>query len=162
MNASELKNRPVVSLNGGVKIGEVSDLTLDASNVQLGAVLLRGHGDKSVVPFPAIRHIGADAVTIDDSRIVQAPANHGGIAERRISSLNGLSVLNEKGTVVGSVDDLEFDVESGRVTALVVYRGGVMGIGGSRERIAASAIRGIGSELVTVDLTPLVGAVTTT
>jgi sporulation protein YlmC with PRC-barrel domain len=158
MKASELKNRPIVSLNGGVKVGEVSDLTLDATNVQVGALLLTGHTDSSAVPFPAVRHIGPDAVTIDDSRIVQAPAKNGGIAERRISSLRGMSVLNARGTHVGNVDDLEFDPESGRVTALVVYRGGVMGIGGSHERIPASAIRAVGSELVTVDLTPLATA----
>ncbi len=155
MKASGLKNRPIVSLNGGVKVGDVSDLTLDSTNVQLSAILLTGHEGNSVVPYPAVRHIGPDAVTIDDSRIVQAPANHGGIEERRTSSLNGLAVLDEKGTVIGSVDDLEFDEESGRVTALLIHHGGVMGIGGSHQKIAASAIRGIGPEMVTVDLTPV-------
>jgi sporulation protein YlmC with PRC-barrel domain len=158
MKASELKNRPIVSLNGGVKVGEVSDLTLDATNVQVSAVLIAGHTDTSVVPYAAVRHIGPDAVTIDDSRIVQAPNNNGGIAERRISSLNGLSVLSEQGTVVGRVDDLEIDEESGRVIALLIHHGGVMGIGGSHDRIAASAIRGVGPELVTVDLTPVASA----
>lgn len=158
MKASELKNRPIVSLNGGVKVGEVSDLTLDATNVRVSAVLLRGHDASSVVPYPAVRHIGPDAVTIDDSRIVQAPANPGGIAERKISTLTGLPVLNEQGAVIGNVDDLEFDEESGGVTALLVHHGGVIGIGGSHERIAASAIRGIGPQMVTVDLTPGAGA----
>ncbi|HEY8885379.1 MAG TPA: PRC-barrel domain-containing protein [Chloroflexota bacterium] len=158
MKASELTNRPIVSLNGGVKVGEVSDLTLDATKVQVSAVLLRGNNGNSVVPYPAVRHIGPDAVTIDDSGIVQAPVNHGGSAERRISTLTGLPVLNEQGIVIGSVDDLEFDEESGRVTAFLIHRGGVMGIGGSHEGIAASAIRGIGPQMVTVDLTPAASA----
>ncbi len=155
MKASGLKNRPIVSLNGGVKVGEVADLTLDATNAQVSAVLLTGHDGNSVVPFPAVRNIGPDAVTIDDSRIVQAPANPEGIADRRISTLTGLPVLNEKGTVIGDLEDLEFDEESGKVMALLIHHGGVMGIGGSHERIAASAIRGIGPQLITVDLTPL-------
>jgi sporulation protein YlmC with PRC-barrel domain len=158
MKASELTNRPIVSLNGGVKVGEVSDLTLDATRIQVSAVLLKGHDGSSVVPYPAVRHIGPDAVTIDNSRIVQAPANRGGSPERRVSSLTGLPVLNERGIVIGSVDDLEFDEESGRVTALLIHRGGVMGIGGSHEGIAGSSIRGIGPQMVTVDLTPQVGA----
>lgn len=155
MKASSLKNRPIVSLSGGVKVGEVADLTLDPTNTQVSAVLLTGHDGTSVVPYPAVRHIGPDAVTIDDSRIVQAPADKSGIADRRISTLNGLPVLNEQGTVIGTVDDLEFDEESGRVTALLIHQGGVIGIGGSHESIAASAIRGIGPQMVTVDRTPL-------
>ena len=155
MKVSALRNRPIVSLNGGVKVGEVEDLTLDATNVQVGAVLLSGHDGNSVVPYPAVRHVGPDAVTIDDSRIVQAPPNREGIADRRISSLTGLPVLNEHGTVIGDVDDLEFDEVSGKITAILIHHGGVMGIGGSHERIAASAIRGIGPQLITVDLTPV-------
>jgi len=158
MIASGLKNRPIVSLNGGVKVGEVLDLTLDATNVQISAVLVTGHDGSSVVPYPAVRHIGPDAMTIDDSRIVQAPANHGGIEERRTSTLIGLPVLNQQGTVIGNVDDLEFDEDTGRVTALLIHRGGVLGIGGTRDKIAASALRGIGPDMVTVDLTPVVVA----
>jgi sporulation protein YlmC with PRC-barrel domain len=158
MIASGLKNRPIVSLNGGVKVGEVLDLTLDATNVQISAVLVTGHDGSSVVPYPAVRHIGPDAMTIDDSRIVQAPANHGGIEERRTSTLIGLPVLNQQGTIIGNVDDLEFDEDTGRVTALLIHRGGVLGIGGSRDKIAASALRGIGPDMVTVDLTPVVVA----
>ena len=155
MIASELKSRPIVSLGGGVKIGDVSDLALDATNTQVSAVILSGHDGSSVVPYPAVRHIGPDAVTIDDSRIVQAPADLGGIAERRVSSLSGLPVLNEKGTVIGNIEDLEFDEGSGRVIALLIYRGGVMGIGATHEKIAAASIRGIGPQMVTVDLTAL-------
>lgn len=155
MKANDLRNRPIVSLNGGVKVGEVADLTLDATNILVSAVLLAGHEGGSVVPYPAVRHIGPDAVTIDDSRIVQAPSDQGGIADRRVSTLTGLPVLNHQGTVIGNVDDLEFDEESGRVTALLIHRGGVVGIGSSHESIAASAIRGIGPQMVTVDQTPV-------
>src|ERR1044071_5239011 len=120
MKASELVGRPIVSVGGGVKIGEVSDLTLDATKIQVSAVVLKGHDGISVVPFPSVRHVGPDAVTIDDTRIVQAQAHDGGSSERRVSTLTGLSVLNEQGVVIGSVDDLEIDEESGRVTALLI------------------------------------------
>lgn len=156
MKASELNRRSVVSLNDGVTVGEVSDLTLDATHVKVGALVLVGHHGNSVVPFAAVRHIGADAVTIDDSRIVQAPADHNGITDRGMSTLNGLPVMNQDGATIGNVDDVEFDEENGQVTALLIQRGGVLGIGGAHEAVPASTIRGVGPNLITVDTSTVV------
>lgn len=152
MKASALKNRPVVSLNDGVKIGEVSDLTLDAAHVRVSTLVLVGHDGNSVVPFAAVRHIGMDAVTIDDSRIVQAPADNSDITEHKASTLTGLPVMNQDGAIIGSVDDLEIDEENGQITTLLIHRGGLIGIGGSREKIPATAIRGVGPQMITIDL----------
>lgn len=162
MKASALKNRPVVSLNDGMKVGEVSDLTLDATRVKVSTLVLVGHDGNSVVPFAAVRHIGMDAVTINDSRIVQAPADNNDITERGMSTLTGLAVMNQEGAIIGSVDDLEIDEENGQITALLIHRGGVLGIGGAHEAVPASAIRGVGPELITVDTTPVASAVETT
>jgi sporulation protein YlmC with PRC-barrel domain len=151
VKASELVHRAVVSLNDGVKVGEVADLTLDATNVKVSTLVLAGHGGSSVVPFAAIRHIGADAVTIDNSLVVQEPPDTGEIPERRTSTLTGLAVMNQDGAVIGRADDVEFDEESGQLTALLIRHGGVIGIGGSRESIPAAAIRGIGPQLITID-----------
>ena len=82
MKASELKNHPIVSLGDGTKVGLVADLTLDSTYAQISALLLAGHAGTSVIPFQAVRHIGPDAVTIDDARIVQAPADKEGLPER--------------------------------------------------------------------------------
>ena len=61
--------------------------------------------------------------------------------------------MNETGTVIGNVDDLDFDEDKGRLTALLIHRGGVPGIGASRESIPSAAIRGVGPTLVTIDQT---------
>ena len=42
--------------------------------------------------------------------------------------------------------------EDGRLTGLVLHKGGVLGIGGSSLDVPVSAIRSIGPELVTVDM----------
>lgn len=151
MKASELIHRPVVSLSSGVKVGEVSDLSLDATHVKVQSLVLAGHEGNSVVPFAAVRHVGADAVTIDDARIVQPPADNGELTEPGIGALTGLSVMNHKGVIIGSVDDVEFDAETGQLVALLIHRGGLVGIGASHESIPASAIRGIGPRLITID-----------
>ena len=52
---------------------------------------------------------------------------------------------------IGTVDDLEFDEENGQITALLVPRSGLIGIGGSHESIPASAIRAVGPQLITID-----------
>jgi sporulation protein YlmC with PRC-barrel domain len=158
MKASELKNRPIVSLNDGVKVGEVSDLMLDATHVKVSSLVLVGHEGSSVVPFAAVRHIGTDAVTIEDSRIVQAPADTNEISERGIGTLTGQSVMNQSGAIIGSVDDVEFDETNGQITALLMHRGGVFGIGGAYESVPASAIRGIGPHLITVDTSSAVAS----
>jgi len=154
MKASEMNRRAIVSLNDGVRVGEVSDLTLDATHVKVSSLVLVGHEGNSVVPFAAVRHIGADAVTIDDSRSVQAPASNSDITEREISTLTGLPVMNQDGAIIGNVDDVEFDEENGQLTALLVKRGGVLGVGGAREAVPASTIRAVGPNLITVD-TPI-------
>lgn len=151
MKASELYHRPIVSLNNGVTVGEVADLTLDATHTQVGRLVLTGHNGNSVVPFAAVRNIGKDAVTIDDSLFVQAPSDKNDITERGISTLTGISVMNQDGAIVGTVDDLEFDESNGRIAALLVHRGGMLGIGGAHEAVPASAIRGVGPEMITVD-----------
>jgi sporulation protein YlmC with PRC-barrel domain len=151
MKASELKTRPVISLNDGRKVGVISDVTLDATNVKLGALLLVGSEGSSVVPFLEVRNIGADAVTIDDSRRPRVTADQSRNEEHRISALTGLSVVNQEGTLIGYLEDLELDDRYGRVTALLVQRGGVLGMGGTHEAVPVSAIRGVGSHRITVD-----------
>ena len=82
-----------------------------------------------------------DAVTIDDTKIVQAPADNSEITDHKASTLTGLSVTNQDGVIIGSVDDLEFDEQNGQLTALLIHRGGLIGIGRSHEVVPASAIR---------------------
>ena len=151
MKASDLKNRPVVSLKDGTKVGEVSDLTLDATNIQVGSLLVAGSDGNSILPYRSVRTIGTDAVTIDNSGTLQAPADRSGDEERRVSTLIGLPVVNQEGSIIGTMEDLEFDDQYGRVITLVVRRGGVLGIGGSHESVPRTAIRGIGPTLIAVD-----------
>lgn len=152
MKASVLNQRPVVSLSDGARVGSVADLTLDATHQKVTSIVLAGHDGPAVVPFPAVKHFGADAVTIDDSTSVRAAAEAPEGGERRMSTLTGLTVLTQDGTIVGKVDDLEFDAATGQITGLQVSHGGMLGFGGSHQSIAPSAIKGFGANLITVEL----------
>jgi sporulation protein YlmC with PRC-barrel domain len=63
-----------------------------------------------------------------------------------------LPVANAQGTHLGEVTDLEIDVQGGRLIAMMVHKGGVLGVGGKTLTIDSSAIRGIGEKLVTVEM----------
>lgn len=60
--------------------------------------------------------------------------------------------MNGEGALLGAVKELEIEPAGGRLVELVVHRGGVLGVGGTSTSVPASAIRGIGAKLVTVDL----------
>jgi len=99
-----------------------------------------------------------DDLTIDDSRIVQAPAGNSEITERKMSTPTGFSVMNQDGAIIGSVDDFEFEEENGQLIAMLIHRGGLIGIGGSNESIPASVIRANGPRMITIDtVLPTVG-----
>jgi sporulation protein YlmC with PRC-barrel domain len=152
MQASRLKDMPVVSMAEGAKVGNVVDVLFDPADLRLVALGLTGASGQAIVPFGALRAIGADAVTIADVAATQAAGGQTALGgARRLDDLLGLPVVNGEGAVVGTIEDLEVDAADGRLTALVAHRGGVLGLGGTRVSVPASAVRGVGPKLVTVD-----------
>ena len=69
-----------------------------------------------------------------------------------VGELLGLAVTSAEGTHLGAVQDLEFEAADGRLLALALHKGGVLGMGGTSLTVPASAIRSIGPKLVAVDL----------
>jgi sporulation protein YlmC with PRC-barrel domain len=153
MKASALKDMPVVSMADGTRVGTVADVLLDAASLRVVALLLSADSGQTLLPFEAIRSIGADAVTIASAAATQGltgrPAPEG---THSLRDVNGLAAVNGEGTLLGSVKEVEIEPADGRLIELVVHRGGVLGLGGTSTSVPASAIRGIGAKLVTVDL----------
>ena len=105
-------------------------------------------------PFAALRSLGADAVTVESAAATQAAADPAGVGNlmRSLADLIGLKVLNGEGAYLGDVRDVTIEPASGALTELESHSGGLLGLGGTGVTIPASAIRGIGPELVTVDM----------
>lgn len=70
----DLRNRDVISVKDGVRIGLVGDIEIDTQSAMLAAVVvygrprffgLLGHEDDCVIPWSDIRMIGEDAVLVD-------------------------------------------------------------------------------------------------
>ncbi len=158
MKASQLKDMPVVSMADGTKIGNVQDALFDTTTLKLSTLVLSGAGGKSLLPFGSVRSFGADVITVESAAVTQGIEGHGSVdAMRSLRDLTNLRVINAEGTHLGDVRDLEVNPQDGRVTELAAHRGGLLGLGGASVTVPASAVRGIGPKIVTVDM-PVTGA----
>jgi sporulation protein YlmC with PRC-barrel domain len=115
MKASELKNKAVVSMADGVQIGRVEDVLFDTAALRVAALVLTTTGGRSVLPFAAVRSLGADAVTVESATATQA-ADQAGIGNllRSLGDLIGLKVVNGEGAYLGDVRDVTIEQASAR------------------------------------------------
>src|ERR687884_2117093 len=157
MKASALKDRAVVSLADGRRIGRVSDILFDTAELRLAALALATDGGRSILPFAAVRNLGPDAVTVESAAAMQGAAGPAaGNVLRGLSDLVGMKAVNSDGTLLGEVRELEIDQTAGRLVSLELHRGGVLGLGGTTVTAPVATVRSIGPELVTLDLPPAV------
>ncbi len=153
MKFSALKGMPVVSMGDSTKVGAVREVLVDTTDLRVVSLLLSGDQGEALLPFAAIRSIGADAVTVDSVAVTEGTT--GQLASERVRSireLSALQVVNGEGTYLGDVQDVDFSPQDGRVSELVAHRGGVLGLGGSDLRVPVAAIRAVGPKILTVDL----------
>jgi len=159
MNSDKLKGIAVVSQDEGAKLGQVDTALFDPQNLDLRALQIKGDGQTFLVPFDRVAAFGADAVMVESSQVTQAAASGGALGQLvELSTLKKLKVVDATGTLIGLVRDVELDDASGRAVRLIVHKGGVLGFGGETTTINITAVRGVGSEVITVDAT---GAATT-
>ncbi len=143
----------VVSMTDGSKVGSIRDVLFDISQRQTRAFALSGTNGESVLLFTDVRTIGADAVVVEQASKVQGAAGQSSLdGLRSLSELINLKVVNGDGSLLGQIQEVEIEPADGRVTELTVHSGGVLGIGGSTTTVPAESIRGVGAELVTVEM----------
>ena len=153
MKASTLKDMPVVSMTDGTRIGTIQEVLFATTPLGVNSLVLSGQGGKATLPFSDIRSIGNDAVTIDNreaTHAFQAPGAPENL--RSLRDLTRLKVVNAEGTYLGDVQEIEIDQRTGQVGEFIAHRGGMLGLGGTTIHVPASAVRGIGPKLLTVDM----------
>lgn len=124
MRIDEIKDKPVISIAEGEKLGEVQDLLLDASYLQLGALVIGGGGlfggARKAVAYSTVRGIGPDAVMVTGQQAVQEVSDNGPLAAmHRVGDLTQ-QVLSESGVRLGRLNGVEFDPQTGAVTVMTV------------------------------------------
>lgn len=153
MKASVLKDMPVVSMADGARVGTVQDVLFATNPLGVTSLVLSGQGGKAALPFSDVRSIGNDAVTVDNREAIhgfQAPGAPENL--RSLRDMTRLKVVNAEGTYLGDVQEVEIDQKTGQVGEFIAHRGGMLGLGGTTIHVPATAIRGIGPKLLTVDM----------
>jgi sporulation protein YlmC with PRC-barrel domain len=151
MNASKLKGLAVVSLQEGTKLGQVEQPLFDLAGRELGALRVKGDSGTFILPFAQIVNVGNDAITVTSSKVTQTPSTGGATdALLDLQALEKLKIVDQTGTFLGTLSNVEVDPSSGKITRLAAHEGGVFGMGGTTTPIEPDAIVMVGSDLLTV------------
>lgn len=152
---SDLRGMPVVSVDGGKKIGTCEDLYLDPAGQLVYAIRVKaGLLSHKVLPSMSISTIGQDAVTVareddlvgqnEDEKLTMMP-----MAEEILSD----KVMSEDGTLVGVVGNILIDVStpsSPHMTAFELTRGLRAKIGGKYEAFEANQVLSYGQDVLVI------------
>jgi sporulation protein YlmC with PRC-barrel domain len=147
MRFSQAKGHKVVASSTATTVGKVSELLVDPVTRSVVAVRLKKseHGD--YLRWADMVAFGSDAVTVtDDSSLGDGGPTVRALAGKTHRVL-GKRVLTDGGDELGTVDDVEFDADTGTLTSLLL---GSAGKGGDPSDVAASRLLGIGSYAVVV------------
>ena len=148
---SELKGRPVISLNEGEKLGAIKDVLVDTANKTVGGFLLQAHDGDLALPFPHVRAIGPDAVTVETAASSQSPVGEGGLeGTRKFAELAKQQVVDSEGKHLGHLGDITFGLD-GLITDIEIRSGGFLGIKEDKTLYPISVVRSFGASVVTVE-----------
>jgi uncharacterized protein YrrD len=138
---SDAKGRKVVSSATAATVGKVSRFVVDPATRAVVAVELKKTDSGDVLRWSDITAFGADAVTVaDQGRIGDGGEDVKALSDKAHRVL-GKRVLTSTGDELGKVDDVDFDPQSGALTALLVDKG---------DEVAATRLLGVGSYAVVV------------
>lgn len=152
MNLDDLKGRPVITIDGGERMGQITDAVLDLGQRKLVALLVTSGGlfggNRYTLPTGSIHRIGPDAVMV---------RNRGSLHEgdnlpdnrTRVSDVRKRSVVTESGREVGYVAGLHVDDEYALSEVEMTAGAGLLGIFGNTTAFPVSDVVAFG-DVVTV------------
>lgn len=149
MNVEKLKGMSVVSVSEGSRLGRVADVLLEPRVLEIGAIKIEHEGQSFVIPYNLIKSVGTDAITVESSQATQTDGGSFGTLVG-INDFKKLKVVDESGTLYGTIAHVEVDTATGKVGSFKAHKGGMLGLGGTTTEVTADQVRGIGPEVVTV------------
>lgn len=151
MKAATIKKSAVVSISDGAKLGHVDDVLFDLGGLRVAGLNISASGQRATLPFADIHSIGHDAITVPTNEVARWATTNTALAGLPgLDQMGKLKVVNEAGTLLGTVHDVEIDPKSGAITQVQAHKGGVLGVGGTTVTLAAKDIRSIGDEVMVV------------
>ena len=144
MQFADALGRKIVSIASAETVGRVDEFIVDPSTHAVIALAVKKAQTGDILAWPAIASFGEDAVTVADAQDLTEADEHISTLAGKGHRLLGGRVLNTLGDEIGKVHDVEFNPQSGVITALHL----------DDEQVAGVRLIGIGSYAVVVDATP--------
>jgi len=136
--------RRVLSRATAQELGLVAHLLIDPGRTQVAALVIGKGKNARIVDWDQLSGFGPDAVMLNDEGALREPADE---RERRAAGsdleLVGKRALSGTGNGLGTIADVTFDPESGRLESLLI---------GDRD-VPPSSLLGIGSYAAVLDIT---------
>jgi sporulation protein YlmC with PRC-barrel domain len=148
----DLLGKSIVSVAEGTRLGKLEGAMLDPQEGRIRYLRFdaEGHRANGVIPWEAVRSVGADAITVDS---IQSARESIAACDRDrvLSSLGDLPVVTEGGERLGHIVDYDLDPATGQVLKYHVATGGFFGrITGREILVPAGAVRTIGKDAIIV------------
>jgi uncharacterized protein YrrD len=148
----ELLGMPVVTVQEGTRLGAVKGVEIDAAEGWIRYLRFDGAGHRAdgVIPWDAVRSVGADALTIDSVSQVQETV--GSAAREALTGHVGdRPVVTEDGRRLGTIRSYDIDERTGRITAYHLTCGGFLGgLLGKDLVFPHEAVRAFGKDAIVV------------
>lgn len=136
--------RTVMSRTSAESVGQVQHFAVSPDEQRITAVVIDAKHNL-LVEWSAIESFGADAVVVESASVAREPVNE---SEKRAVAgdldMVGKIVLSDRGNGCGATHDVEFDAQSGRLSALMTDAG----------RIDTARLIGVGDFAVVVRTDP--------
>ena len=125
---SEVSGRKVVSTDTAETVGKVDGFVVDPALPGVVALIVaKSPNSGSALPWPNVRAVGADAVTVASSGAIVVPDERLAELADKSHTLIGKRVLSTAGVALGALRDVDFDPATGRLAALLLDTGSVEG-----------------------------------
>jgi uncharacterized protein YrrD len=146
---------PVISIEEGRHLGSVKGIVVDPAEKMVSALIIEQKGlfkEQQFIPFPRIKSIGADVITVDRSSGAEKGARLPDILRllKDRVDIYGARLVAENGAALGFVDDYFVDENSGKIAGLEFAGKFIDSMIRGKAFLDISFVRTIGKEVVIV------------
>src|SRR5579862_2105042 len=117
----DLIGMPVITVQDGRRLGEVTALLVRRENTMVEAVRIGSQlAPGSAVPFGNLRLVGVDAILVDSAAALE-PALPTEVVRQLDDTVMGRSVLTASGERIGTISGFWVNTANGRIAAYRVH-----------------------------------------
>ncbi|WP_353894269.1 PRC-barrel domain-containing protein [Proteinivorax hydrogeniformans] len=142
----------VINLSDGKKIGKIKEVIFDNKSKKVVAIEIyekTGLWKKTsdILPIEELKGMGKDSVTVDEPKTVEEINK--GLTNFKWSSLSGRKVIEEDGSIIGTVSDISFKFPEGDIVEVEVNQAKSKVLA-SKETVSIERVRAIGEDAIIV------------